>query len=99
VEAEVESFTPGAFTRDLRYGLGKLRELRRFPRAAVVTSRGWVRWAARIEDAILPQIEVRVFSPSKRQDALAWVSQPLPSVHAEPAPAEPPVTIIRGLGA
>ena len=37
-EIEVAGMTPGAFARDVRYGLAKLRELRRFPRAAVVTS-------------------------------------------------------------
>lgn len=34
----MSGMTQGAFARDVRYGLGRLRELHRFPRAAVVIS-------------------------------------------------------------
>jgi hypothetical protein len=84
-EVDVTGITPGALARDLRYSLGKLRELQRFPRVAVVTSQDWLRWAARVEGAILPQIEVRVFPPAEREDALAWVMQP-----PAPVPTESP---------
>ena len=67
---EIVGITPGAFARDLGYGVGKLGELRRFPRAAVVTSREWVRWIARVQDAVLPQIEIRTFPPAARDEAL-----------------------------
>jgi SpoIIAA-like len=94
-EVDMAGMTPGAFAKDLQYGLGKLRELRRFPRVAVVTSQEWVRWAARLEGAILPQIEVRVFSPAEREEALAWASQPLPAHEAEAEPKEPSVRTMR----
>jgi hypothetical protein len=94
-EVEVAGMTPGAFARDVRYGLGKLRELRRFPRAAVVTSQDWVRWAARIESAILPQLEIRVFSPVEQDEAFGWASQPLPDLHAETSPSRPAIATIR----
>ncbi len=93
-EIDIAGITPGAFARDLGYGLGKLGELRRFPRAAVVTSREWVRWIVRIQDAVLPQIEIRTFPPAERDDAFAWASQPLPRVEAEPPSTAPSVRAI-----
>ena len=93
-EVELAGMTPGAFAKDIRYGLGKLRELRRFPRAAVVTSQDWVRWITRIEGAILPQLQMRVFPPAEREEAFAWASQPLPDVHAETEPARPAIAMI-----
>ena len=93
-EIDIAGITPGAFARDLGYGLGKLGELRRFPRAAVVTSREWVRWIVRIQDAVLPQIEIRTFPPAERDDAFAWASQPLPRVEAEPPSTSPSVRAI-----
>jgi SpoIIAA-like len=94
-EVEVAGITPGAFAKDVRYGFGKLRELRRFPRAAVVTSQEWVRWATRIEGAVLPQLEIRVFAPAEREQALAWASQPLPDVPGEAAATQPAIRMIR----
>jgi SpoIIAA-like len=90
-EIEIVGITPGAFARDLGYGVGKLGELRRFPRAAVVTSREWVRWIARVQDAVLPQIEIRTFPPAARDEALAWASQPLPPIEPEPPSTAPSV--------
>jgi hypothetical protein len=90
-EIDITGMTPGAFARDVRYGLGRLRELHRFPRAAVVTSQDWVRWIARAERAILPGIEVRVFLPTEKDVAMAWVSEPLPITASEPEPAGPSI--------
>jgi hypothetical protein len=73
-ELEISSITPGAIARDLRYGLGMLRELHRFARAAVVTSQSWVRGIAQVEARIFPQLEIRVFMPEERNKALAWAS-------------------------
>jgi hypothetical protein len=53
-----------------------------------------MRWAARVEGAVLPQVEVKVFTPADREEALAWASQPLPAPEAEAAPAEPSVRLI-----
>ena len=52
-EVEMSSMTPGAFLRDLGYGLGKVRDLSRFPRLAVVTSQDWLRYVAWVQDRIL----------------------------------------------
>jgi hypothetical protein len=92
-ELEISSITPGALARDLRYGLGMLRELHRFARAAVVTSQSWVRGIAQIEARIFPQLEIRVFTPEERDEALAWASQPIQPVRAEPV-SPPSVDLI-----
>ena len=50
-EVDVSGMGPKALWKDLSYGLGKLGELRRFPRTAVVTDQDWVRWIAQAENA------------------------------------------------
>jgi hypothetical protein len=78
-EVAMSGMTPGAFIRDLGYGLRHLRELHRFARMAVVTEQEWVRRIVRAESHILPQIEIRTFTPDERDDALAWTAQPITS--------------------
>lgn len=92
-EIDVAGMTPGAFARDVRYGLGRLRELHRFPRAAVVTRQDWVHWIARAEQAVLPGIEVKVFQPEEKDAAMVWISEPLPT--SEPEPTAPSIRLIR----
>lgn len=48
-------------------------KLGRFGRVAVVADQAWIRLGSRIESAILPFISYRVFEPSERNSALAWV--------------------------
>src|SRR3954466_5538769 len=48
VEIAITGMTAGAFTRDLGYGLGKLRDLHRFSRMAVVTGQDWLRTLAQV---------------------------------------------------
>jgi hypothetical protein len=93
-EVDATSFTAGAFARDLSYTLGKLGELRRFPKVAVVTSQGWIRTFAQIEDRIFPQIKVRTFAPAERDEALAWVSGPLDEPAFEPIQSGPSMRLI-----
>jgi hypothetical protein len=86
VEAEITGMAVGAFTKDLTYSLGKLRDLYRFSRVAVVTGQEWVRTITQVQDRILPFVDVRSFRPSEREEAIAWVSN-LP-MSAEPSGAE-----------
>jgi hypothetical protein len=79
---ELDSFTAEAFAKDLRYGLGKLGQLGRFTRSAVITDKAWLRNIARFEDRLFPQIEIRCFDENQRGEALDWASE-LP-------PAKPP---------
>lgn len=48
-------------------------KLGRFGRVAVVADQAWIRAGTRIESALLPFIRYRVFMPSERERALAWV--------------------------
>lgn len=50
--------------------IGKLRH---FGRIALVTDAAWMRWAAKIESAILPHVSYETFLPAEREAALAWV--------------------------
>jgi hypothetical protein len=57
----------------LRRALPLLGKLGRFGRIAVVSDQAWVRAAARIESALLPNIGYEVFDIDQREQALAWV--------------------------
>lgn len=50
-----------------------LGRLDRFGRIAVVSDQSWVRWATRLESALLPHVRYEVFEPAEREQALAWV--------------------------
>ena len=98
-EIEMSGMTAGAFAKDLSYSLGKLRDLHRFRRIAVVTSQEWMRTIAQVQDPILPHVQVRAFGPSERDKAMAWVLQPLDRAErdgTESAPEpSPAVRLIR----
>jgi hypothetical protein len=49
-------------------------KLKRFGRVAVVSDQAWIRVGTRIESALLPFIDYRVFEPNERDEALAWVT-------------------------
>jgi hypothetical protein len=69
-----EDFTAEAAWKDFRYDLSKLLELKRFPREAIISDKQWMRIAAAIADPILPHVEVRVFDPGDREEAMRWVA-------------------------
>jgi hypothetical protein len=93
-EIDIDGITPGALVRDVGHGLGKLQELHRFPQVAVVTGQDWVRWIARVEETVLPGIEVKVFPPSQKDVAMAWISEPLPPLAVKAEPAGPSIHLI-----
>lgn len=70
-----EDMTFRAGLKDARYGFGKLAQLRRFPREAVVTDRGWIETLVAIANPLLPFVEVRSFKPAEFDVALAWASE------------------------
>ena len=47
-------------------------KLKGFGRVAVVSDQTWIRVGTRIESALLPFINYRVFEPTERDEALAW---------------------------
>ena len=54
------------------------RHLDRIGRVAIVADQAWIRWAARIESAILPHVSYETFEPGQRERALAWVQGETP---------------------
>jgi hypothetical protein len=74
------SFDVSAMAAYLPRGAAMLTKLQRFGRIAVVTEERWIRWATRIESAILPGIRYETFDLAEHVRARAWVEgkQPLP---------------------
>jgi len=94
-EVSLAGVDPGALWKDLSYGLGKLGELHRFRRVAVVTGQDWVRWIAQAESALLPGIEMRAFTDSERGIAWSWITEPLPeAISEDPEQVRPAVTFV-----
>jgi hypothetical protein len=73
-----------ALARDLRFAFARVGEFQRFPRAAVVTDKPWLRTVANVGDAALPRMEIRTYEPSEKERALTWVAE-LPDEPRKPA--------------
>ena len=67
------SFDVGALAAFLPRGAALLTKLDRFGRIAVVSEQRWIRWATKIESAILPGISYETFELAEHVEALAWV--------------------------
>ena len=75
--ADMTDFTDmtlAAAWKDARYSLGKLWELRRFPREAVITDRGWLSAFVDLLNPAIPFVTVRAFKPEDYETALAWAA-------------------------
>jgi hypothetical protein len=66
--------TVRAGLKDLRYGFGKFRDWKRFPKEAVITDRHWLATLVRAFAPFVPLVSVRSFQPEERETALAWVT-------------------------
>lgn len=58
-----------------------LGQLGRFGRIAVVSDLRWIRWATKLESALLPHISYETFTADERYRALAWVEGKLNPLH------------------
>lgn len=67
------SFDVGAVAACLPRAAAMLTKLDRFGRIAIVSEQRWIRWATRIESAILPGISYETFELAEHVEALAWV--------------------------
>ncbi len=65
-----------------------LRRLDRIRRVAIVGDQDWVRWAAKVESALLPKVSYETFETSERDRALDWVAG------RNPVPHPPAIKII-----
>lgn len=73
---EIEDFSgleAAALPTYLPRAVAMLGKLDRFGRIAVVSDLGWIRWATRLESALLPRISYETFTANEREAALAWV--------------------------
>lgn len=66
-------FDPEGLASHLLRAGGLLPKLHRLGRVAIVSDRRWVRWAAKLESAILPNVHYETFTAAERDRALAWV--------------------------
>ena len=66
-----------AMAKDVRYGVSKFGELKRFARSAVVTEREWLARVSSFTGKLMPGIEVKTFVPGERAAAMAWASRPI----------------------
>lgn len=60
-----------------------LGQRERFGRIAVVSDIAWVRWATRLESALLPGISYETYAMDEREQALAWVEGRSPFPHGQ----------------
>jgi hypothetical protein len=72
---DFEDVTLRAVLKDISYGFGKLGELRRFAREAVITDKKWISGLVKFGDPLVPFVEMRAFAPAEREAALAWASE------------------------
>jgi hypothetical protein len=82
--ANLTGFDTEALADDFKLGRTLLDKLDRFDRVAIVSDQSWVRWASRIESALLPGISYRSYTLKEREQALDWVKgrDDLPYGHA-----------------
>ena len=71
---DFDALTGAAVLKDLRYALGKVTELRRFPREAVVADKLWIRTLVKAASPLVPHVELRAFGADEREAAMAWAS-------------------------
>lgn len=80
----ISGFDTEAVGADFKFGTSLIGKLDHFGRVAVVSDDDWIRWASRIESALLPGISYRTYNSDEREQALAWVQgrEDLPYGHA-----------------
>ena len=64
-----------ALAKDVQYAVGKLGELHRLQRVAVVTGKPWLRAWAQLAWMLVPTSTVRTYEAPERDNALAWISE------------------------
>jgi len=72
--AEIKSLkgmTLEAFLKDLKF---KIKHHDRFEKAAIVSDKDWLRKIVDVEDKVLNGIEMKSFTLSEEQDAMAWIT-------------------------
>lgn len=79
--SENSYYTADGLLRDVVESVNNINKRSMLYRAAVVTDKGWLGALARLEGLVFSSIDIRVFSLTDKNAALAWVSEappPLP---------------------
>lgn len=79
--ADFDGFDWMALGEYLPHALKMLGRREKFGRIAVVSDLVWVRWATRIESALIPGLSYETFTGAEREQALAWVEGRSPYPH------------------
>jgi hypothetical protein len=69
----VDSIELSGLTAYAKRAMPLFVKLGRFGRVAVVADQAWIRFATRLESAVLPFISYRTYLPAQRDEALSWV--------------------------
>ncbi|TWG97998.1 SpoIIAA-like protein [Mesorhizobium sp. J18] len=72
---KLDGMTLDGMAEDLRAELKYLGKWHRFPRLSLIATEGFIKSAAQIFDKVLPQVEIRVFEPAQREQAIAFAAE------------------------
>lgn len=81
--ADFHGFDWTALGEYLPHALGMLGQREKFGRIAVVSDLAWIRWATRIESALIPGLSYETYKMGEREQALAWVEGRSPYPHGQ----------------
>lgn len=79
---DMTAMTPAALGKDVAYALRNIGDYHRFARGAIVTDSEWLAAVVRFAGGLFPQTDLRTFPGSQREQAMAWVSEPVPDRQA-----------------
>jgi hypothetical protein len=79
--ADYHGFDWTALGEHLPHAWKMLLQREKFGRIAVVSDLAWVRWATRIESALIPGLSYETYRLDEREHALAWVEGRSPYPH------------------
>jgi len=72
--AGFRDITVRAGVKDLRYSFGKILEIRRFPREALIADKHWIKTVAELANPVIPFVEIRTFQPGETEAAIMWAA-------------------------
>lgn len=81
--ADYHGFDWTALGEYLPHALEMLGRREKFGRIAIVSDLAWIRWASRLESALIPGLVYETYRLDEREQALAWVEGRSPYPHGE----------------
>jgi len=79
--ADYQGFDWTALGEYLPHAFRMLGQRGKFGRIAIVSDLGWIRWASRVESALIPGLSYETYKLDEREQALAWVEGRSPYPH------------------